>query len=634
MIHVSSDGGIYTIHNWKESTVSLYRYACYFIFCLIFLIFSLIFANAQQVCGILEVTVHPSRLEEQVPWGKSIDLSSIQPMQQSSVTETLKQIPGVTVNSFGSYAPQSYIKLRGANTEHTQVRLLGVDVNDSSGGGRFDFSNIFAEDAQSLTVRTSSDLSAIGGTVDIEPRKGWGKPEATAFTEGGSYQTGRTRAELSGSTARQHYFISGNLLKTGTGKLKNHLHGNTVSDRHLSENLNARLGHQVNEVWGTDLYLSQSQSQFDINRFMNGLPFKSVDHGTHQQGIVILKNHLQTLGNRWDHDLILNSLNHRNDASIYSQNYTNQNYSVGAIYNTKIKIHEHHQMMTSLGVTRDRVKLSTSGEHRIKSENGELTYRTDAISRLIFEMKGRFDRHDFFKTHRTYLTHAKYYIVPDLTIFSSYGTSFRTPTAFDFYSSGPLSVGNSNLKPMTSRNFEMGSEMIPFKDISLMLTYFRLDINNLLATITTPGGKFQRINTSRLTEGLETFIRFRLDHDVQVHASYTLTKAIDKETQRSSIRLSRHQVSAGIQTTYFKNTTLFAEGFYRSSSPDHSFLDNRQQRVRLPSSFTVRLGGAYGLNDHTEINVRIENLLNDHNEEIYGFPNRGMSILIGAKIKT
>ncbi len=611
--------------------MSLCRCAYYFVF---FLIFPLTFAYPEQVCAIPEVTVYPSRLEEQTVWGKSIDSESLQLMQQGSVTEALKQVPGVTVNSLGSYAPLSYIKLRGANTEHTQVRLLGVDVNDSSGGGRFDFSNIFSEDAQSLVVRNFSELSAIGGAIDIEPRKGCGKPVATFFAEGGSYQTGRTRAELSGSTARQHYFISGNLLKTGTGELKNHLHGNTVSDRRLSENLNVRLGHQMNDVWGTDFYLSQSKSQFDLNRFENGLPFKSVNHGAHQHGIIILKNHLQTLENRWNHDLILNSVTHRNDSSEDSKDYVDKNHSLGAAYNTKIKISEHHQIMTALGIAQDKVKLSTSDEHQIKAGSGELTYRTDLISKLIFEMKGRFDRHDFFKTHETYLAHAKYSLCPDLAIFSSYGTSFRVPTAFDFYTSGPSSVGNPNLKPMTSRNFEIGSEIIPFKGISLMLTYFRLDIDNLLATITTPAGKFQRINASRLSEGLETFIRFRVDPNIQVRVGYTFTQAVDKETQRSSIKVSRHQVSTGIQTTYFKNATLFAEGFYHSPRSDTAFLNSSQQRVKLSPSFAVRLGGAYQLNDHMEITGRAENLLNDYSEDTYGYPNRGISIFAGVKIKT
>ena len=612
--------------------MALCRYAYYFVF---FLIFPLTFAHSEQVCTIPEVTVYPSRLEEQMVWGKSIDSESLQLMQQGSVTEALKQIPGVTINSVGSYGPQSYIKLRGANTEHTPVRFFGIEVNDTSGGARFDFSNIFSEDFQSLVVRNSSDLSAIGGAIDIEPRKGCGKPEANFFAEGGSYQTGRTRAELSGSTARQHYFISGNLLKTGTGKLKNHLHGNTVSDWHLTENLNARLGHQMNDVWGTDFYLSQSKSQFDLNRFENGLPFKSVDHGAHQQGIIILKNHLQTLENRWNHDLILNSVTHRTHSSVDSGDYVNKNHSLGAAYNTKIKISEHHQIMTALGIAQDKVKLSTSDEHRIKVGSGELTYRTDLISKLIFEMKGRFDRHDFFKTHGTYLAHAKYSLCPDLAIFSSYGTSFRAPTAFDFYTSGPFSLGNPNLKPMTSRNFEIGSEITPLKNISLMLTYFHLDIKDLLMTITTPQGKFQRINgPGRLSEGLETFIRFRVDLHIQMRVGYTFTQAVDKETQRSSIRVSRHQVSTGIQTTYFKNATLFAEGFYYSPRPDTAFLNNGQQRVKLPSSFVVRLGGAYQLNEHIEITGRVENILNDYSEDTYGYPNRGISIFAGVKITT
>ena len=61
--------------------MSLCRCAYYFVF------FPLTFAYPEQVCTIPEVTVYPSRLEEQTVWGKSIDSESLQLMQQGSVTE-------------------------------------------------------------------------------------------------------------------------------------------------------------------------------------------------------------------------------------------------------------------------------------------------------------------------------------------------------------------------------------------------------------------------------------------------------------------------------------------------------------------------------------------------------------------
>lgn len=605
----------------------------YFSFRLTLFIFCLCLAHHQRGFGNVEITIYPSRLEEHVPLGKNIDSDFLQSIQQMSATEALKHIPGVTTTSLGSYGSQSYLKVRGNNPEHTKVRIWGVEMNDASGGGRFDFSNIFTEDMQALTVHPTSDLSSIGGTVEIEPRKGSSRPEMLLSGEGGSYLTGRTRAELSGAAGSRHYFIGGTLLRSGTGRLENPLRGNTVSDRHFTESLNARVGHQLNDMWEADLYVSHNKSRFDINRIMNGLPFRSPDQGSHEQGIILLKNHFQAPRNHWEHDLILDSVNHCNESSVYSTSSTNRSYSVGAIYNTKIRIDDSHQISACLGTSQDRVRLSTSDARSIKATNVELGYKTDILPKILFEGKGRLDRHDFFKTHGTYLVRAKTSITSDLSLFGSYGTSFRAPTAFDFFSSGSLSMGNPRLKPMTSRNFEIGSEVNPLNNVSLGISYFHLDIKDLLVTAITPHGQFQRINADRLTEGLETFFRFRPNPNLQIRIGYTLTHALDKETRDSSVRVPSHQFTMSVRGSCSENTRLFVEGFYRSSCKDHVFLDNRQERVTLPSSLTIRMGGAYQFNDRIELSGRIENLLDDHHEDIYGYPNRGFSFFLGVNVK-
>jgi vitamin B12 transporter len=595
-----------------------------------------IFASTPHVRCIPEVTIYASRPEDQIPFVKRFDTNSMRSVQKISVIQVLKQAPGVTVQSFGNDSPQSYIALRGANTEHTQVRILGVEVNDPSSGGRFDFSDIFSGDAKELTVRHFSSLSAIGGVVDIEPHKGYGEPKGMAEAEAGSYQTDRIRAQVAGSTARSHYFLGANLLKSGTGKLKNHLHGNILSDRHWIETFNTRFGHQLNDIWDVDVYLSQSKSKNDIDRVnVRGLPFKSGDHGVHQRGIAIVKNRVETLQGRWRHDVVVSDIIHHRDYSENSQNSTYTGETRGALYHTHLRIDDHHTFMTSLGIMQDRVETSNVRQHQLKSTNGEMTYRTSVIPKLALEVMGRLDHHDFFKTHGTYFGHAKYRIHPDIAVFTSYGTAFRAPTAFDFFASGPYSVGNPDLKSMTSRNVELGTEVTLFKGMSVAFTYFHLNIKDLLATTRTPQGKYRRVNQAgRSTEGLETFAIFHFGSTFQLRTAYTLTEATDEQTQSRPIRLSRHQFHVGVEITCFKNASLFAEGFYRSPASDIAFSRNGPQRVKLPAALDMRLGGTYHLNNRVEVTGRIENFLHDKNESSYGYPNRGISFFMGIRIKT
>ena len=584
--------------------------------------------------SIPEVIIYASPPENQTVLGKRIDLSSVEALQKGTSADALKQIPGVTLNSFGTYGSQTYLKVRGANTEQTQVRILGVEVNDPSGGGRFDISTFFPEDADSMTLQTSSNLSAVGGALDIEPRRTSPAHQTCFSAEGGSYRTGKARAELSDSTGSTSYFISGTLLTTGTGQLKNDFRGNTVSDHHKTGALNARVEHHITPLWGTTLYLSQGQSQFALNQFKNGLPFKSSDQGAHQHSIAVSKNSLHVPGSAWEHQVTLSAVNHRNDSLVSSQSYPNKSLSFGTHYEAKFDASAHHHLKGALGLTQDQVHLFASGRHSIQAQYTEMTYKTDALSRLLVEIKGRLDHHTFFKIHPTYRGFARYALTPDFAVFGSYGTSFRPPTAFDLYASGPSSEGNPNLKPMTSQNREAGFELALFEDVLFSLASFHLHMKDMLVTILSSEGKFQRINSGRITEGLEMFVTFPvLEHALKGRAGYTFITGTDKETQKSPIRLPRHHLSLGLETFCFDKTILFAEAFYSASCFDTVFSTNTHERMKLPSSLTVRVGGSYQLSDLIDVKARVENLFNDKSEAVYGFPDRGVSLFIGATLK-
>lgn len=581
----------------------------------------------------VEITIRPSHFEKSPHLGKTLDARSLEETQQKSAAQALKSLPGLHLNTIGAYGPQSYVRIRGNNPEHTKVRLLGVELNDPSAGGRFDFSHLFSEDVETLSILTGSDLSAIGGTVEIDPKRGGGPARIDLSEEGGSYLTSRTRAQVSGATERHHYFVGGTLLRTGTGALKNRLHGNTVSDWHLTKAFTARVGWKMTDRWDTDLYLSKNDARFDINRTEDALPFKSADHAVLDRNIAIFKNKVRTFEERWEHDMTLSTVSHLNRSSIGTDTFTNKSQTLGVTYDSKIKVRDHHTLLASLGMSQDRVTLSGSGNKRIHARFGELGYETDFLPKIALTLKGRLDQHDFFKTHTTSLARVTYTILPELRLFTSYGTSFRSPTVFDFFASGPESVGNLTLKPMRGRTFEAGTETSPHESVSFGLTYFHQNISDLLVTVLTPEGKFQRINTSRRAQGLELAARLAPSSKVGLRAGYTLLHATDRETGLTPIRVPRHQLSLSLQSTSFQETTLFIEGLYRSSTADTAFFNSGQRRVTLPSSLTVRVGGAYQLTDQVEFNARIENLLNARQEDIYGYPNRGVTVLAGLRVK-
>ena len=583
-----------------------------------------------------EVTITLSYLDKRTEIGKQQTQGDNNQQQKEALTQSLKQVPGLKISSFGDATVQNYVKLRGTNTEHTAIRIFGLKINDIANGGRFDFSNILSSDFQLTDVHNFSSDSTIGGVIDLTPQQGYGPLQTILEIEHGSYDSTRTQGSLSGSTQKSDYYVAGHALKSGTGSLKNKRLGNTLADREIDTSLTTRLGHVVTPDWHVDLYTSCNQIHTHDNDLLSGLPINSDKRGLYQRGFFLINNHFRTLNHLWDHDLAIGHIQSRYHQSPKSSGlpYLNKGQSLKGVYNTRLKFHPHQHLLTSVGTTQDITKQNDLKQHTLKSHHVQLTYLNDLIPYLVLEARGRLDKQAFSKIHGTYFGSAQYYFNPKLMFFVRYGTGFEAPTAVDFYSSSPFSVDNLYLKPVTSQNVEVGSEIKPFDRLIFSFSYFHINIQNLLTTIKNDQGRYQRINLEgRRTQGLESTMRYHINQDTRLRAGYTLTQAIDRPTNLQSIRVARHQFHTGIDFVYQEKTTFFTEMSYESPTKDIDFYSRPLRRVTLPATMNLRLGGAYKMTDYFEITARLENALNRQAEYIYGFAGLGRSVYIGFKFK-
>ncbi len=585
-----------------------------------------------------EITITPSYLERKTNLAKHVSRRSSEKQQKILVSDALKEVPGIGITSFGSLNLQNYITLRGTNPEHTSVRIFGMEINDIAGGNRFDFSNIQALDFDQADVKNFSSESSIGGVIDLEPRQGQGNLVAALDLEGGSYHTRQIHNRFSGSKGKSDYYLSGHFLKSGDSSLKNHRLGNRLTDKGENTALTTRLGHTFNDVWKIDVFGSLNQNNGNVNEFSKGLPSISSDTFKNRRNFFLIKNHLKTFHHRWEHDLVLGWIqsHYKNVSQSNNTSYINQGQSLKGIYNTRMKFND-QELLTSLGTTEDQTRQNHLNKRSLKSHYGQLTYSNNWFPNLVLTGQGRLDKHQFFKNHATWFGAIRYFINPAFNIFVRYGTGFRAPTTFDFYKTSPYSLDNPSLKPVKSHNFDIGTEVRIFQNIDLSLCYFQVHIRDLLDTIVTPQGLYQKVNLNRRKiQGIEGALRYSIHKDIHLRAAYTLTQAHDQmtTTRTFAIRTPRHQIQSGLDITSFKNITLFGEISYRDSSKDTDFGVYPSKRVRLPSHVDIRLGGSYKMNDHTEITGRIENVLNRQKESIYGYAGRGLGCYLGLKLKS
>ncbi|HEX9418959.1 MAG TPA: TonB-dependent receptor plug domain-containing protein, partial [Methylomirabilota bacterium] len=130
-----------------------------------------------------------------------------------SLTEAIRNVPGLEVTQSGSYGKLSTLSIRGANSNQVQVLVDGVRVKSPT-TGQVDLSDISPDQIERIEVirgpqSTLYGADAIGGVVNIITRKGTGPFSASVQQEAGNYDTLSTRASLGGTWKLLDYALSG-----------------------------------------------------------------------------------------------------------------------------------------------------------------------------------------------------------------------------------------------------------------------------------------------------------------------------------------------------------------------------------------------------------------------------------------
>ena len=128
--------------------------------------------------------------------------------RRSTVLDALEDIIGLSVTQNGGPGAAASVSIRGAGSERTLVLLDGVELNDPINPSRsYDLAHL----SLSLVARVEvlrgpqSPLygsDAMGGVINIIPRKGRGRPRLALSSAAGSYGSWTSDLGVSGSAGR------------------------------------------------------------------------------------------------------------------------------------------------------------------------------------------------------------------------------------------------------------------------------------------------------------------------------------------------------------------------------------------------------------------------------------------------
>ncbi|HEV2046630.1 MAG TPA: TonB-dependent receptor plug domain-containing protein, partial [Chthoniobacterales bacterium] len=161
-----------------------------------------------------EIVVSATRVETPINQiGSSVTVitdEEIARNQRRSLPDVLQTVPGLNIVQTGGPGGKTSVFMRGSNSNHTKVLIDGIDANDPSQDGVFDFGQVLTSDIARVEVLRGPQSSlygsdALGGVINIVTKKGEGPPRFAGMLEGGSFDTFNQSASVSGSISRFNY---------------------------------------------------------------------------------------------------------------------------------------------------------------------------------------------------------------------------------------------------------------------------------------------------------------------------------------------------------------------------------------------------------------------------------------------
>ena len=129
------------------------------------------------------------------------------------LADLIRAAPGVTVAGTGGPGGVTSLFVRGGDSSYNKVLLDGIPLNEP--GGTFNFSNLTTNGLERVELVRGAQSALFGSdamssVIQLFSRRGQpgtGRPQVGFSWEGGSYETTRAAADLSGASGRIDYRV-------------------------------------------------------------------------------------------------------------------------------------------------------------------------------------------------------------------------------------------------------------------------------------------------------------------------------------------------------------------------------------------------------------------------------------------
>ncbi len=607
-------------------------------------------ADPAQVTSLDTLTVTATRLE--TPWrtlGSSLTVlteEDLKARQIYTVADALRTVPGLDVVRLGPLGQQTSVFLRGANSNHVLVLIDGVEANDPSNpGGLFDFAHLTLDNIERIEILRGPQSSlygadALGGVIQIFTKTGEGKPGVSLSAEGGSFGTYRLTGQSSGKLEPFRYSLLASQLKSqGFSAADRHLLGNREDDGYHNTTVSARLGLVPKPTFALDGTVRYSRAEAETDNCGGAFCDDPNAESFTDQLFSSLTGRLDLFDGFWSQKLQLahtfidrnfrNPFDPANPFAIFSRF---QGEKLRLDWQNSLHLHPNDDLIVGFA---DELEILRSDQQSRRGQSTRQYYlenRLKWLERFVTSAGLRQDDPNGFGDKLTWrITQAVLFPQTGTKLRGSYAKGFKAPTLFQLFGpdTGFGPVGNPNLKPETSRGWEVGIDQT-FWDERILAgaTYFRNDFRNLIDFALGQGF----VNLARAeSEGVEVYGEVKPWDFLTLRGTYTYTRT-DDEDNRRLLRRPSHKGSLDVDLKVWEGAHLHLNALAVGTRDDMDFNRFPAARVRLASYALVNLAASYQLNQHLEIFGRLDNLFDKRYQEAFGFATSRIAGFGGVRL--
>jgi vitamin B12 transporter len=585
-----------------------------------------------------------------------IDREDIKNRAVTSVSDLLRDVPGLAVSRSGVQGSQTQIRIRGGEANHLLVLIDGIEANNASQSDELNWGTLVASDIERIEIIRGPQSSmqgsdALAGVINIITQSAEQPLSARVFVESGSFDTqnngfsaGINNGKFDARLGVSFLHTEGdNIARTGFEK-----------DGYENTKINFKSGLNVSNQLRFDFSARQSDgmNEYDADVNFDGLVDDQDNKSEFQNSAFGLKAGYVSINNKWQHQLLISQS--ENDNEDFNKNIlgTSTNSSkdqyrfIGSLFlgdlsrRISMLIEREEENFQQRGIVNDYGSYGVFDPNQDRTRNTDsiaLEYRADISEKLTIAASTRVDDNSEFKNANTSRLEVIYELNDDASIRSAYGTAVKNPTfteRFGFYTNF---IGNPFLEPEESVNWELGIDQRFFQgSLNLAATFFNSELENEIDgnSLDPITFGYTAINKQGLSkrEGIELYLSGQLTDMLSLYASYTFTDSVELDANgqyQDEVRRPRNISSLNLSWQARKNLHVNTNIQFNGSQEDIVFPNNQT----LDGFTLVNISANFSANEKLDIYLRLDNLLDENYEEVYSYQALGFGAHFGLRYR-